>query len=529
MKKEFKDLGLSKNVLSSIECLGYSNPSEIQSAIIPLIMEGKDCLGQAQTGTGKTLAFASAILSKIDINKTYIQSIILTPTRELALQVCEEFKKLNNSKEFQITAVYGGDSIQRQIKELKNGADIVVGTPGRVIDLIDRKKLKLHKLSMFVLDEADEMLNMGFLEDIENVLKSVRGEKQTLLFSATMPKNVKKLAENYLNNDYEHIEIKSETKTSANINQYYTLVSEKLRFDILCRILEFKNDAKTLIFCHTKKECDTLFDQLEASKYKTLLLHGDISQKNRIFTLEKFKKNNFKIMISTDIGARGLHVDDIDLVVNYKIPKDPEIYIHRIGRTGRAGNAGDSITFVTNKDIRKLSSLEKHTKAKVKEFKIPESKDIMNNKFDKVISDVKEITPSEEAFNYVRDLNKGDLINLAAALLMYNVKSSIKADMDKNLTIDRNKNSVKSINKNKTRLFLTIGKKDRLKTGSLLDFIKLETKMDKAYFHNIEVLEKFTFVDVDSKYVDEFMKKIRGKAFNGRPIRVEISNNNKRR
>ncbi len=529
MENNFKSLGLSEETLRSIEALGITEPSEIQREIIPLILSGNDVIGQAQTGTGKTLAFASSVLSKIDVNKTYIQSLILTPTRELALQVCNEFKKLNKSKEFNMVAVYGGDPINRQIHELKNGADVVVGTPGRVMDLIERKKLKLNKLSIFVLDEADEMLNMGFEEDIKSIIGSITNEKQTLMFSATMPKAIKKLAENYMSEDYKHIEIKSETKTSDNIDQCYTLVSEKHRFDILCRILDFKNHSKTIIFCHTKKECDELAEKLESNKYKPLLMHGDIGQKMRIHTLEKFKKGTHPILIATDIAARGIHIDNIDLVINYKVPKDVEIYVHRIGRTGRANNKGTSITFITNKDTRKLRDIEKHTKAKVNEFKVPTPKDILDNKYQIVLEKAKSVTAPDEAYEYLRDLNKTDLLNTAAALLKYNVDKSLKSDVTKNLTIEKSERAPRNIDKNKTRVFLTIGKKDRLKSGSLLDFIKEETKMKKDFFTNIEVLEKFTFVDVDSKEVNEFMKRIKGKSFNGRAVRAEISNKSKKR
>ncbi len=528
MQNDFKSLGLSSEVLSSIDKLGYKEPSEIQSKIIPLIINGDDLIGQAQTGTGKTLAFAASILSKINVEENYVQSMILTPTRELALQVCAEFKKLNNSKEFKIVAVYGGDSVVKQIKDLK-GADIVVGTPGRTLDLIERKRLKIDQIKTFVLDEADEMLNMGFLEDIEEVLKKTAEDKQTLMFSATMHKNVKKLAENFMKDTVKHIEVISETKTSDNIEELYTIVNEKHRLEILMRMLDFHNESKTIIFCHTKKECDNLLMDLKSKKYSAVLMHGDISQNMRIDTLEKFKRGSHRILIATDIAARGIHIDNIDLVINYKIPKESEIYVHRIGRTGRANNKGMSITFVSHKDLKKLKDIAKITKSSISEYKIPTADDITRNKYIEVLKQAEKVSNPEDAYEYLRDMNKNDLLHIAAKLLKHNIDKSIGSNINKEIVINDKRSTPRDIDKNKTRVFVNIGRKDNLKKGSLLDFIKDKTKMKKDYFHNIEVLNTFTFIDVDTKFVDEFMKKITGKTFSDRKIRVEISNKSKKR
>ena len=256
MNKDFKNLGLSVKVQKSIEALGFTSPSEIQEQMIPLIMEGQDLIGQAQTGTGKTLAYTSSILSKINVDTNYVRAIILTPTRELALQVKEEFDSINTSADFDILAVYGGSSIEDQMRQLRKGVDVVVGTPGRVLDLLRRNRLNIDNLEFFILDEADEMLNMGFLEDIETIFKQTNDVKQVLMLSATMPREIKKLAEKYMKKDYKHIKIEAKSKTAENIEQFYYLVNEKVRTEALCRILDLKNSKRTIIFCATKRECD---------------------------------------------------------------------------------------------------------------------------------------------------------------------------------------------------------------------------------------------------------------------------------
>ena len=298
MNKLFKDLGLSTNVLKSIDKLGYTKPSKIQEEIIPVILDGFDAIGQAQTGTGKTLAYASSVLSKIDVSTNFVKTIVLVPTRELAIQVKDEFENLNTSDDFDILAVYGGSSIELQLKQLKKGVDVVVGTPGRIMDLMRRKALNIKNLEFFILDEADEMLNMGFLEDIELIFKETNDNKQVLLLSATMPKQIKKLAEKYMKSDYQHIEIESTQKTSLNVKQSYYMVSEKTRNESICRVLDLKDPNRTIIFCQTKKECDLLLKDLTMRNYSASVMHGDIAQNVRIQTLDRFKNDYFKILIA---------------------------------------------------------------------------------------------------------------------------------------------------------------------------------------------------------------------------------------
>ena len=530
MNNKFENLGLSSQVVKSIAALGYDTPSPIQEGVIPLIMDNYDVIGQAQTGTGKTLAYAGAILSKIDVKKNIVQSIILAPTRELAMQVCEEFKSLNKSKEFDILAVYGGDSIDRQIKALKKGADVVVGTPGRVLDLMRRKVLDIKSINFFVLDEADEMLNMGFLEDIESVLKETNDSKQVLMLSATMPKEIKKLAKNYMREDFKQVTIKADSLAANTVKQSYYVANDKHRTEVLCRILDFKKLSKTIIFCQTKKQCDELLGDLQKRGYSSEAMHGDIAQANRMKTLDRFKDGSFNFLIATDVAARGIHVDNIDLVINFSLPREFESYIHRIGRTGRANSKGEAISIITPKERSYMKRIEKEAKCEITEGKVPEGEEIVENKFNSILADVKimiDENKQEKALKYVRDLNKGDLINLSAALLKTMVDKELGSNIYKKLEV-KERTSNKNVDKNKTRVFINIGKKDNLKKGSLLDFAKKETGVDKDDLTNIEILSTFTFIDIKDKSVKEFMKKIKGKTFGGRQIRVEISNKSKK-
>ena len=517
MKNEFKQLGLSTSIVTSIATLNYDTPSEIQMSLIPLILEGKDLIGQAQTGTGKTLAYAASILSKMDVKTNIVKALILTPTRELALQVSEEFETLNKDSNFSILAVYGGSNIDQQIKSLHKGVDIVVGTPGRVMDLMKRKKLALDNLEFFVLDEADEMLNMGFLEDIETIFKQTNEKKQVLMLSATMPKAIKKLATKYMKEDYEHIAIEQKSKTATSVIQSYYVVNQKVRTEVLCRVLDLKSNARTIIFCQTKKECDELLTELVSRGYHVEAMHGDISQEMRIKTLERFKKGLFNYLIATDVAARGIHVDNIDCVINYDLPQEFESYIHRIGRTGRAGSMGEAISLVNHREVNYLKKIEEFANCQIVKKDLPDILEIKQLKYQSIINRALALD-NKEALEYVRDLNKSDLITLSSSLLKLILDQELGSDLEKEIEV---KEENKKIAKNTTRYFITIGKKDNVKKGSLLDFLKKESNINKDCFKNIEVLSTFTFIDVDKKVAKDFIKNIKNKKFNNRIIRIE--------
>ena len=523
MNTNFKDLELNENILTAISLLGYKTPSKIQEKVIPLIINHYDVIGQAQTGTGKTLAYASSILSMLD-NKKGVKAIILTPTRELALQVSEEFNTLNKNTKFKVLAVYGGSSIESQLKSLKRGTDIVVGTPGRVMDLIKRKALNLETLDFFVLDEADEMLNMGFLEDIEFIFKKTNEDKQVLLFSATLPKAIEKLAKKYMKDTYEHVSIKEKSQTSINVKQTYYLVNEKMRQESLFRIIDDIDPKLSIIFCQTKKEVDELLTQMLKRNYSAKAMHGDITQSTRQKTLEEFKKGNFKFLIATDVAARGIHVNDIDCVINYKIPQDVESYIHRIGRTGRAKHIGIAISLVNRREVKFLSQVENVAQCQIMKKELPCAEEIVNKRYEKIIEASKEVIDNkeyEECIKFVRDMNKDELIKFSAALLKARAYESLGSDLNKDITVKDT--PLKNKKGNTTRVFLTIGKLDKLKRGALLDFLKSTTGIRKENFTNIDIVSKFTFMDVEDDVVDELISKLYNKTLNKRKIRVEIA------
>jgi len=526
MDISFKDLNLNKEVLKSIEDLKYENPTMIQTKIIPLLIEGHNLIGQSQTGTGKTLSYAAGILSKINKENKNIKVLVLTPTRELSIQVCEEFNTLNKYLNYNIMALYGGSNIGNQINELKKKKDIIVGTPGRIIDLIERKVLDLNHLDFLVLDEADEMLDMGFLDDIKRILKKTNNKKQVLMFSATMKEEIENLASSYMNDDYKYIADLVDTKTSKNVKQTYYLTNEKTRIDVLCRILDIKNSKKTIIFCQTKKECDELLMELCVKGYECFNIHGDMMQEDRLKTLNRFKNGDFKFLLATDVAARGIHIEDVDLVINYRFPQDFETYIHRIGRTGRVNSVGEAISIVNGKEIKKLKELEKFINVIIEEEIMPSKEEIIKSKYELLIEKaklVKDNNDYQEAMAYVRDLNKGDLMYLAASLLKISVDKQIGSNLDKD--IEYKESTIKHVRENHTRLFLTIGIKDSVKKGSLLDFLKKETNIDKDNYKNIEVLKTFTFIDVNNDVLEEFIKKISNKKFNNKTIRIEKAKN----
>jgi len=390
----FADLGLSADILKALETVGYEAPSPIQAEIIPHVVAGKDVLGQAQTGTGKTAAFALPLLSKIDISNPNPQVLVLAPTRELAIQVAEAFQNYaSHMKGFHVLPIYGGQSYDGQLRQLKRGAHVVVGTPGRVMDHMRRKTLKLESLQTLVLDEADEMLRMGFIDDVEWILEQTPKTRQIALFSATMPPAIRKITNNYLN-DPIHVTIKTKTTTAVTIRQRYWMVSGRHKVDALTRILEAETFDGVIVFVRTKTATVELAEKLQARGYSAAALNGDIPQNQREQIVNKLKKGQIDILIGTDVVARGLDVERISHVINYDVPHDTESYVHRIGRTGRAGRQGDAILFVAPREKRMLYSIERATNQKVELYLMPSTEDIN----DRRIADFKQkITDTLEA------------------------------------------------------------------------------------------------------------------------------------
>jgi ATP-dependent RNA helicase DeaD len=366
----FEELGISPATLKSLKNMGFEEATPIQAETIPMSLQNKDLIGQAQTGTGKTAAFGVPLIDKIEKERRQIQGIIIAPTRELAVQVSEELYKIGAGKRIGVLAIYGGQDINRQIRALKKGPHIIVGTPGRLLDHINRKTINLENIHTVILDEADEMLNMGFIEDIQSILASVPEERQTLLFSATMPGPIQRIAEKFMK-DPEVIRVKAREMTVPLIEQYYVEVQEKNKFDVLTRLLDIQSPELAIVFGRTKRRVDELAEALNLRGYTAEGIHGDLSQAKRMSVLRKFKEGSIDVLVATDVAARGLDISGVTHVYNFDIPQDPESYVHRIGRTGRAGKQGMALTFVTAREKSYLSVVERTTKKRMERMQAP--------------------------------------------------------------------------------------------------------------------------------------------------------------
>ncbi|MDN3019891.1 DEAD/DEAH box helicase [Paenibacillus sp. BSR1-1] len=367
---KFQELGLSQATLKAVLKMGFEEATPIQAETIPLSLENKDLIGQAQTGTGKTAAFGIPLVEKVDTTADAIQGIIIAPTRELAIQVSEELYKIGSGKRVRVLPIYGGQDIGRQIRSLKKAPHIIVGTPGRVLDHINRKTMRLDTVNTVILDEADEMLNMGFIEDIESILASTPTERQTLLFSATMPGPIQRMAEKFMK-DPQIVRVKTKEMTVPLIDQYYLETQEKNKFDVLTRLLDIQSPELAIVFGRTKRRVDELSEALNLRGYTAEGIHGDLSQAKRLQVLRKFKEGAIDVLVATDVAARGLDISGVTHVYNFDIPQDPESYVHRIGRTGRAGKAGVAMTFITPREKSYLAVVEKTTKRKMERMKAP--------------------------------------------------------------------------------------------------------------------------------------------------------------
>ncbi|MDZ5473793.1 DEAD/DEAH box helicase [Bacillus sp. 31A1R] len=438
--------------------MGFEEPTPIQSQAIPIAMQGKDMIGQAQTGTGKTTAFGVPLLEKVSVDGG-IQGVVVAPTRELAVQVAEELNRIGQVKGIRTLPIYGGQDINRQIRSLKNRPQIIAATPGRLIDHLDRKTIKLNNIKMVVLDEADEMLNMGFIEDIERILSDVPEERQTLLFSATMPKRIQSLAERFMV-EPELVKVKAKEMTVTNIEQFYLEVHEKQKFDVLTSLLDIESPELAIVFGRTKKRVDEVVEGLIKRGYSAEGIHGDIPQSKRDQVIRRFKDQTIEIMVATDVAARGLDISGVSHVYNFDIPQDPESYVHRIGRTGRAGKKGLAYTFVSPREIDHLKIIEQVTKKKMTKKPIPSFKDVIAGNQQATINKIMRVIEQEDYSDYKRTaetlLEDMDSVTLLSATLKLLTKepdvtpiklSAIeplrsrkpKASRDRNRSGDRNR------------------------------------------------------------------------------------------
>jgi ATP-dependent RNA helicase DeaD len=397
----FLDFGLSEEIIKSIKDLGYLEPSPIQTQAIPLLLKGHDIIGQAQTGSGKTAAFGIPAIEKINTQSSYIQCLVLCPTRELAIQVNTVFKKLGKYKpNFKTAAIYGGESIEKQIKTLKNGVHSVIGTPGRILDHLERGTLNLNHVETVILDEADEMLNMGFIDDIKTILSKVPEKRQTVFFSATMPDEILELTKKFQKNPV-HVKIAKKEVTVSSIEQKYYYVKSELKKELLCRILDYYDLQRVLVFCNTKRMVDDLVEFLQSKGYSAEGLHGDMRQGQRNLVMNKFRQGILKILIATDVAARGIDVENVEAVFNYDLPLDVENYVHRIGRTGRAGRSGLSFSFVSKNEKRRLKEIENYTKASIEHCQPPTVDELVESKRKRILENLKLLINTEDLTPYI--------------------------------------------------------------------------------------------------------------------------------
>lgn len=421
----FTDFGLSDHIMRAVGNLGFEEATPIQEQAIPAALEGRDLIGQAQTGTGKTAAFGIPLVERISVKAQNIQGIVVAPTRELAVQVAEELNKLGQFKGIRTLPVYGGQDIQRQIRGLQKRPHIITGTPGRLLDHIRRKTIRLQDIATVILDEADEMLNMGFIEDIEAILKETPQTRQTMLFSATMPGPIQQLARRFMK-DPLMIAVRSKEVTVPNTEQHHIVLEEKQKFDVLCRLLDTQSPELAIVFGRTKRRVDELYEALNKRGYSAEGIHGDMTQSRRDSVMRQFKEGTIDILVATDVAARGLDISGVTHVYNFDIPQDPESYVHRVGRTGRAGKAGVATTFVTPRETGHLRAIEAGTKARIHRQAVPTMKEAIEGQQRLVVEKILEIVESEDITNYRNQaeelLKENDAVTLLAAALKMHTK-----------------------------------------------------------------------------------------------------------
>ena len=533
---QFKDLELSDEILSAVELLGFTKMTEIQEKSIPIILEGKDVIGRSNTGTGKTAAFGIPVIEKIEKeNSDEIQSLILCPTRELAQQACDEIKKFSKfMKWVKPVAIFGGVNIDRQIYQLKRGANLVIGTPGRVIDHINRRTLKLNKLRTIVLDEADEMLQMGFREDIENILKYIPDERQTILFSATMPPEILAITKEY-QKDPVLVKTISKSRTVEAIEQTYYPVSVGKKFDALHLLLIDNEPKSAMVFCNTKKMVDELTEMLLNKNFKAVGIHGDMKQSQRTSVMNSFKSGKTSILVATDVAARGIDINGVDAVFNYDLPQDNEYYIHRIGRTGRAGKSGKAFTIVCGKkQVMELNQIARRTKSVITECELPKKSDIINKNILAVTDSLKNSVSdyiAQETYTAFKLLKSEGLSDedIAVMLLNEKLKETLAEIPDvqtlkynnindhKCTRFERNSNSgVATVN-------INVGRNHKINPNYILGALVDATGMSGKNFGKINIHSDFTTVEVPESKLDYVINSMNNGKINGNKVSVRKS------
>ena len=521
----FNDLNLSPAVIKAINEMGFEEPTPIQELTIPHALEGRDIIGQAQTGTGKTASFGIPIIEK-NFSGKKPSALIIEPTRELALQVSEELNSLSRYKKCSILTVYGGASIVEQMKALRQGTNIVVGTPGRIIDHLNRGTMSVGNVSTVVLDEADEMLDMGFITDIEKILEMTPESRQTMLYSATMPPEILKIAKRHMRDPLK-IAINVKDIVAPKIKQVFYEVLERDKPEVLRRLLDVESPERTLIFCHTKREVDDVSARLQKLGYNAGALHGDFTQSHREDMMGKFKEGRVDILVATDVAGRGIDVENISHVINYSIPQNPEGYIHRIGRTGRAGRAGIAVTFVTPREYRQLQLIERVAKTKLNRQEIPSAAEVRKARQKQIKADLSEIIEKGKHRTYmavIRELaESADIEELGAAALSIAFGSMEVPELAKHQmrpTSERRTGQQGTGEKGMTRLFMTLGHKDKVQTAEILKAIAVEAGIPGKRVGKIDIMDNFTFFEVPSEIVEKVLTAMNRAVIRGRKVTV---------
>ncbi|MDA7898773.1 DEAD/DEAH box helicase [bacterium] len=550
----FADLGLPDVLLSAVLDMGFESPSPIQAKTIPLALEGKDLIGLSQTGSGKTAAFALPTLAGIDAHLAEPQALIICPTRELAVQVCEEVFRLGcKIKGLRALPVYGGAPIDRQLKGLRKGAHIVVGTPGRLLDHLKRRSFDPRNIKTVILDEADRMLDMGFQEEMEELLAALPQDRQTMFFSATMNRRVSRLIDNF-GKKPETIEIERKSLTVDAIDQSCYEVRQRSKVEVLSRLLDIDPPRLALVFCNTKRLVDEVTEGLLARGYAADRLHGDMTQQMRERVLARFRESTIEVLIATDVAARGLDVDDIDLVVNYEIPHDPEDYVHRIGRTGRAGRSGRAVSFVFGRDIYRLQTIEKYTRQSIRRERVPSQEQVEGKRADKLFQTIQERLESGKLGDYQsyldRLLEQGhtatDIANAAFTLLRESTtregefiaedkqkeafanekqRSSWrdeKRDRKERPERERKSRPERNNSKGMACLFMNIGKAQHIKPGDIAGMIYRECKVPDGSLGKVTIFPKHTLVDVSEEVSGDVINGLKNAKIRGRSFKVDL-------
>ena len=536
---KFEQLGLNESLLLAIKDLGFENPSEVQEKAIPVLLEqNTDLVALAQTGTGKTAAFGFPLIQKIDAEDRSTQALILSPTRELCLQITNEIKQYSKYvKGLHTVAVYGGASITEQAREIKRGAQIIVATPGRMQDMINRGLVNIKNINFCILDEADEMLNMGFYEDIVSILSDTPDEKNTWLFSATMPAEVARIAKKFMHDPAE-VTVGSKNSGSATVSHEYYLVNARDRYEALKRLADANPDIFSVVFCRTKRDTQAVAEKLIEDGYSAAALHGDLSQAQRDGVMKSFRGRQIQMLVATDVAARGIDVDNITHVVNYQLPDEIETYNHRSGRTGRAGKLGTSIVIVTKSEIRKISSIERIIQQKFQEKTIPSGIEICEIQLLHLANKIKDTEVDHEIDNYLPAINevleglsKEELIKKMVSVEFnrfinyYKKNRDLSAQSSGSDRRERDGAPRENNNGGATRYFVNIGSRDDFDWMQLKDFLKETLELGRDDVFKVDVKEGFSFFNTDAEHTDKVMEVLNGFDLNGRRINVEISKN----